>query len=71
MLKQRRILKITDILGEVEYLVVPEPDWSEWDKMPDDDHYWFCHDNALGNPDDFCNPELYQSVELIIESEVK
>lgn len=48
----------TDILGDVERMVIPYPEWEslEFDKMdiPFGGNGW--------TADDFANPEIYQSV---------
>lgn len=61
-----RIIRTVDILGDEEFLVIPEPSWDfDWDSVPDDMPLWF--DSLIAwDASDFTNPEIYQSVETII-----
>lgn len=61
-----RIYKTVDILGEEEFLVFPEPDYNfNWEEIPDDMPVWFDSPNGWDWMD-FANPEIYQSVEVIV-----
>lgn len=62
-----RVIKTVDILGDEEFLVIPEPDWNEIPELDelDETPYWF--DSPISwDETDFMNPEIYQSVETIM-----
>lgn len=59
-----KVIKTVDILGDEEFLVIPEPEWDEYPQSDDKTPYWFDSDTAW-YINDFTNPEIYQSVELI------
>jgi hypothetical protein len=61
-----RVIKTVDIIGDEEFLVIPEPSWAELDSIDNSDMpFWF--DSAIAwDANDFTNIEIYQSVETII-----
>lgn len=59
-----RVIKTVDLIGDEEFLVIPEPNYNEYPECPDTP-YWFDSLNSW-DANDFDNPEIYQSVEIIM-----
>lgn len=68
-----RVIRTVDILGDEEFLVIPEPSYSELSALDRDFPFpeysaipfWFDSDISW-DASDFTNPEIYQSVETIM-----
>ncbi len=59
------VIKTVDILGDEEFLVIPQPSYEEFRELRNDDTpYWFDNPDSWSGAD-FLNPEIYANVDVI------